>query len=417
MATLTITLSPSAVNSINARWCVVGQTGWKASGVAVTLSPGTYTIEYRQVPGYTAPASESLVFSDTQALTRTYADEVWPAAWGCPTAVCHFRGQVFAGVGAKLRWSEIGHLAFLGATAKAEKNEAGEYILSTTPDDTIQRVFPMRHGVLMFSNHTVKFFHPVQQPAPTYGVKDMQVLGIKNPLAVDGTDKEIAFVTTEGVLMKVNFDQYENPVFKKLDFREFLAPMQENFDITTGEGVISVVYNPVEDEFYICNKTRGFVLKDDKLTELGYLVSGIADGRTLVTSQWHNTQVVGAFRQTSVVDYMYLEFEPMILAGNSIKTVTGLEIGASLPEKTIIECMVKWRNNKTSKFNSTPWKRCSPEGFCSPQVSGVELALCLRFRPYIGVDLSSITVEWQLSDKRFVRGDYTNAGSDSSNAG
>jgi hypothetical protein len=66
--TVRVNLTPS-----NARW-KLDSGGWNASGATVTTVPGTHTVSYESVTGYTAPNYDlvSLVRGDVRVLDRTY---------------------------------------------------------------------------------------------------------------------------------------------------------------------------------------------------------------------------------------------------------------------------------------------------------------------------------------------------------
>ncbi|HET7537788.1 MAG TPA: hypothetical protein VFJ90_15120, partial [Candidatus Didemnitutus sp.] len=68
LASLTITLTPAT-----AQWRIDGG-GWLSSGAAATnLLPGSHTIDYAPVSGYTAPAPESVALGAGQSLSLTRA--------------------------------------------------------------------------------------------------------------------------------------------------------------------------------------------------------------------------------------------------------------------------------------------------------------------------------------------------------
>ncbi len=108
---------------------------------------------------------------------------------------------------------------------------------------------------------------------------------------------------------------------------------------------------------------------------------------------------------------LYMESDIHDFGILAIKTLEGINIMGSFPYKSVVEVMVKWRNEKRGEFRDTKWKRCSPEGFCSPMVSGVEFKICIRIAPATDVSIDSLIVNWKISDKRFIRGMYNVTGS------
>ena len=69
---LTVILSPPQAISLGAHWHVNG--GTYGQGASVSLSPGTYTVTFDSVSGWTAPASQSVIIqpSGTQVISGTY---------------------------------------------------------------------------------------------------------------------------------------------------------------------------------------------------------------------------------------------------------------------------------------------------------------------------------------------------------
>jgi len=52
MGDFTVTITPSAVNSLNAKWCVVGKTPWFDSGFITTRATIADVISFSFVEGY-----------------------------------------------------------------------------------------------------------------------------------------------------------------------------------------------------------------------------------------------------------------------------------------------------------------------------------------------------------------------------
>jgi hypothetical protein len=72
---LQVTLTPPEAVSAGAQWNMNGGS-WQDSGTTISgLAPGTYTVNYRDVQGWTAPVTEQVTVSSAQttAITRNYA--------------------------------------------------------------------------------------------------------------------------------------------------------------------------------------------------------------------------------------------------------------------------------------------------------------------------------------------------------
>jgi hypothetical protein len=69
--TLTVTLAPSQAVSQGAVWSMNGGTTWFASGASTNLFPGTYTVSFTNLTGWTAPAALANVSVASLATTAT----------------------------------------------------------------------------------------------------------------------------------------------------------------------------------------------------------------------------------------------------------------------------------------------------------------------------------------------------------
>ena len=240
-------------------------------------------------------------------------------------------------------------------------------------------------------------------------------IGIANPLAVGGPIKgeslgKQLFADRMGVAWEVSA-QGGKPVPKRLGYDEFLAPMQKNVSIANGTGIISLTYNPYKDEYYISNGKKSLMYNGVGMTPIDKSITSMVD--------FQNAQVTSGFHYTALQDaaygYYYKIFgsSDMMLCTDVIdmrmsarKTFESLHLGMVVPEGATVECMVEWRNDKSKEFRPTPWKRLSPEGYCSPIVTGSEFRLWIKCSDWDGFELSDITIGWKLVDKHGISGAY-----------
>ena len=428
--TIVVTLTAGAV-SRGAKWCVEGYTEWKASGASYTFpSAGDYVIQYLPVEGYKSPADVDItsgVGAAAVAITGTYSGDVWLATWSPPVSICLFKGQVICG-GAKhiapeasvsdariVRWSEIGAFRFLGATANPLRNEAGEYYIGTSNLDAVMKVLPLKKGVIVYGHYSITTLIPVSQPAPAFAVEHTLPIGIANPLAVAGNEKNHLFVDTTGELWLLYLGDNNVVMTKDLGYSDIFGPMQEGLSLATGVGVISIVYNESLSEFYISNGLCSYLYNDLGLTRIDKAITSCIDASGSLTSAGLNTllsdNLLGAATVVESGDYAYFRTDIVDFNMSAIKTILSVEVAGAIGTTGVAEVMVEWRNNSSEDFRQTAWKRCSPNGIASPIVSGRDLRICYRVTPWTDVQVNAVTVEWQLSDKTSVRGNYTNVSS------
>lgn len=345
----------------------------------------------------------------------------WTVSWGPPICGCLFKGQVLLGGSVHtaeatfpsdsriIRWSEIGAFKFLGANATANRNEAGEMFVSESSDECVLALVPMKKAVVAFSTMSVTLLKPVSQPVPAYEIDYfLSRIGILNPLAVNGSDKHLVYVDKMGTLKEIFINQYGQYEDKKIGYSHIFAPMQENFNISIGFGLIVVTYNPDENEWYISNGIRSFVYNLAGLTEIGVAVNSYVNLKsTFISAELFSTidsDTLGCVTALKNSEYIYLESEPFNFGLSALKTIKQVEVEGEFAEGANISVMIKWANAKS--YNSTIWKRCSPTGVCSPVVSGSSFRVCIMISPVENAVITGLTVEWQLSDKSSVRGNY-----------
>jgi len=420
MPDITVTITPAGAVSNGAKWCIDGGTQWRASGTAYTATAGTYYVQYKYAEDYSTPDDTTVVVAAAPvAVSAVYGSVPWKADWQPPISMCLFKGQVFT-CGVKhttpdsgvsdariVRWSEIGAFRFLGCTANALRNEAGEYYLGKSDSEMAMRVLPLGNAVVVYGSFSTVALKPVTEPAPTYSPSHVMSTGIKQPLAVGGDDKVHLLVDRSGYLRSVV--QGQGGVQSKiLGYQDIFAPMQSDLDMATGLGVISVVYNSDDEEFYISDGRRSFLFSEGILTELSQAYTSYVNaGGSLLSSHESSLFTEVPISCVTMLDnspMLYFVTEPFNFGVSGVKQVQSVELLGSFKDA---EVSIDWRNNKSEPFRSTPWKRCSPQGVCKPIVSGSDIRIACRM-PYEGAHIDSVIVEWQLSDKTSVRGNYVN---------
>lgn len=426
MGDFTVTIIPSDVNDIGAKWCVVGKTPWFDSEFTTTRATLADVISFSYVEGYISPSNITITEAmlTAEGTSATYVATQWLASWGPPMCGCLFKGQVLLGGSYNtteatfpsdsriVRWSEIGAFRFLGATANTKKNEAGFAYMGSSSDETVMAMLPLKNSVVTYTTMSVSLLSPVASPAPTYSFDTLlSNIGIMNPLAAagDGRNKQL-YVDREGELREISMGQYgQGYVSTALGYRHIFKPMQEDFSITTGKGLIVVTYNQDEDEFYISNGLRSFVYTGSGLTEIGVAITSVINLRTSLIAQELfidscTSNFFGGASKIMGSEYVYIETDVVDFNLSAIKTIQQVEIGGSIGSNSGI--MIKWRNNRSEAFRSTGWVRCSPNGVSTPIVSGTDFKICIMSSPVESVEINNITVEWKLTDKTSVRGNY-----------
>ena len=434
MPNITATLAPSAVNTINSGWCVKNYSDWLASAEPFAVVAGTYTVQFRYVEGYSTPADQTVtVAASNVAITRTYGAISWKADWQPPVSICLFRGQVFtcgsksatAGTARRLvRWSEIGAFRFLDCTANPFRNEAGVYYVGDNDEDVALRVLPLKSAVICYGAYSITAFTPVKDPVPGFKIDRIADIGIKNPLAVNGSENQHVFVDRHGYLRTLTITT-DGLRISNLGYQHIFAGMQDDYNMVTGLGIINVVYNKVDEEFYISDGLESYRFARKELADSGRRSmldnsNDLSELSKAYTSVIGTRPIIGAVFDLlagGATRYLQFETETIDLGMSAIKTISTVEVLGNWAASATVEVMVKWRNDRSTTFTSTSWVRCSPDGFASPMVSGRDLRICVRIDNHTGAIIEAVILEWQLSDKHSVRGNYTSVNSASTNTG
>ena len=83
MGDFTVTITPSAVNSLNAKWCVVGKTPWFDSGFTTTRATVADVISFSFVEGYITPSNITITeaMMTAKGTAAAYVATRWHASW------------------------------------------------------------------------------------------------------------------------------------------------------------------------------------------------------------------------------------------------------------------------------------------------------------------------------------------------
>ncbi|MFA5379674.1 MAG: hypothetical protein WC455_28205 [Dehalococcoidia bacterium] len=347
----------------------------------------------------------------------------WNSDWYPPIATCYLNGQIIT-VGSAtwttspsqsrtIRWTDIGGFDFIGQTADAMKNEAGESYGLIRDDEILLQVLPLGNMAIVYGSFSVLAMKPISKPVVSFGVVPIAEMytGIPCTLAAGGSREKHLIVGRDGNLWLIKAtvgmfggDSYE---VKNLGYSEFFADMVKNCDALAGKNLISVLYNKQDDEFYISNGYQHFMYCTEGLTELGTAIAGFINlENSAITDTAVKTSIgmkpVG-FTMQNDAKFAY-ETDNIDLGLSGIKTIESVTVVGAFADTALIEVMVKWRNSRKQAFNETSWKRVSPEGYCVPMVAGLDLRICVRANTYLDAEVNNLIVGWKLTDKRFIRG-------------
>lgn len=247
----------------------------------------------------------------------------------------------------------------------------------------VRRVLPLGNGFMVYGDNGVSY---LKKAGNTFGLVDMLAHGIASRSSVGGTNSEHVFIDEAGWLWKVKAD--EAP--RRLGFREFLIGMLDNN--------ITISYDTIEEDYYISDGERCFVLtRDEELFETTFLTTSLAisGGGT-----------VGVFDRPNdnEKEYAILESDVLDFGLRSIKTIERIVVSATNTEN--ISVRVKWRYKSSDDWSETLWYPTNYEGIAYLPVKGLEFKIGVRCIDYTKVDVDDIIIHFKTDDKRIVRGTY-----------
>lgn len=408
---------------------------WSGSNLASAYTHGIYwPWTFAKFPLFPVFASGDLLVYYDYAATAwkfwqkgdSHASEgsKWSSDWYQPISACNFNGQAIV-AGSKVatsapsqsrivRWSDIGAFDFLGKTAVTRKNEAGEWFMPYDDKEIVLRVLPLENAVVVYGTFGVWAMIPVESPHATFGFKQIYPYGIANPLAAGGHLKGHMFVDRLGNLCKVGSDL----VVHRLGYDEFFGAIQTSVSITSSSDIITVQYNPWEDEWYIGSDEKQYIYHADGLSEtIRRITSMVNLELAAITDASDRSTITGSpygfFSDLSSTDSTYMKFvtDTFDFGYNGLKTIEYVEVIGDFPSATAFQVAVDYRYNKTdTSFTRSTWIRCNPEGIAVPIVTATDMRICVKVTPYTGVKVYGLHVGWKAVDKRHIRGVYNALG-------
>lgn len=244
---------------------------------------------------------------------------------------------------------------------------------------TVLAVKPLNNSVIAYGSDGVAQMSPMVEPAPGFGVRPLERIGIASRGAVACGEGKHLFIDTSGVLWAVTGEGS-----KRLGYQEYLSPM-------LGTHIVGS-YDPYEDEYRFANGTVAFVYNRDGLTQVEVMTTG---------THFVQGGLVGIKKGTAGQSTFTTHTFDMSV--RSIKHITVVEVAHT--GLTNVEVMVKWSNTSAAPA-ATRWVPCNAHGVAHPMQSGIDFQVSVRGDAAAGAKIDLVTVRWKNNDNRAVRGFY-----------
>ena len=298
--------------------------------------------------------------------------------------VCNFRGQIVGGnvtagqwedcASNYVVWSDIGSANFY----PDQKNEAGYAPMSWNGD--VLRVLPLGDMVAVYGVNGVSLLKPTNQ---YMGIKELNLPGIPTAGAAGGGHRGHVFVDYGGDVWMMAPDGQP----KNLGYSEYISTMDAS------ELVVS--YNRHQDEYYISDNSKCFILGKNGLCQTHQIVSSCDFDNGVLYGTWESDRDRNARITTDVLDFGQRAF----------KTLATLSANCSSTNSMWLS--IYWRSNVVGSFDQSQWQMINPTGFATPMVTAVDFKLAFEADDYTNTKLVSLRSRLKLSDKRVIRGAYS----------
>lgn len=373
-------------------------TGWfsYAGGVATPLLSGLTTGFPWALADFGAyllavNGSQRVVRAPAQGGGFAWAALASNAETGIPVsgALANFNGQAVAGdlpntwqgAGTNwVAWSKIGEIDF----TPGPKNTAG-----FRPMAWPGRVFNVKQlgqHVMVYGDQGVSYLLPVESPAPTFGLREMEVSGVAGRLAVCGNEAVHYFVDDQGELWRLS----ENHELTWLGFAEIIRPL-------LAQGLV-LSFNRQAQEVIISGPSVHYTYSHRAKTLAGPAAGGVSG----VAYKAGQLVIVGPAAPDLEGAKALLVTAPLDLQKRSITSLEWVEvIGAGISG---LEVAVDFRYSQDGAWTRTAWRPASLEGVARAGISGTEYRVCVRCNLRSDLFLSQINLRWKGQDKRFSRG-------------
>lgn len=250
----------------------------------------------------------------------------------------------------------------------------------------IQVVKPLGDLIAVYTSDKVVLLRSIIDPVPTLTVFKVYPLGIYGRGAVAGGDQFHVMLDTSGRLYKIGVDGTIN----QLGYQDH---MQKVMSSST-----TMSFNEIENEIYICDTNRSYVLTSTGLSKISQKVWGCAN---------YLGEAVGicteAAEQQPSFHYVSSPFDMEFPGLKSISQVHVL--GHELES---VEVCLFYRYEQDREFEQTNWLKMSKRDMqYSVPMTASEFKVGVRGQlTSQSSSLEGLEIRYRMPDRRFVRGMY-----------
>jgi hypothetical protein len=247
---------------------------------------------------------------------------------------------------------------------------------------TVLCVKPLGKNVMVYSEDSVNLLVLTSDPISTYGLGELDDVGVLGRGAVAGNDKVHFFVSKNKELWRID----ANYNVQKMRFSNVLSNM--------AAGTIVGAFDPGEKDTYFSNGTDGVVITKSGVSRIARMPTGlyVSEGGVLkgLTKESAETE-----------DIAYAIVSDLELKSRGGKTLHIVE--SSMEDMTDAEASVNARY-KGGSFDTGPAVLFNPEGVAFPRTTAHEFRIKIKGDVSGTQKVDYIKAAYQVPDKRFKRG-------------
>jgi len=346
-------------------------------------------------------------FGEYVFLTNGYRMIYWnittpppPSSWVSSVAtatipmmrtVCNFKGQAVGGGITSAWydcdetfyvWSKIGYMNFV----PQDSNEAG--YRRCPYGGNVYHVRRLGDVVMGYSSKGITQLTPVDNPVSTYSFSEVVDIGLVNRGAVSGNLTEHVFVDSDYNVWKVIIEGTKATP-KKLGYRHYMQLLDPD------DGDIIVLYDHFDNNFYIGNSTKTFLLSPYGMTEVPQHPSAV----------WRITSDSLYMLPDAIDTYLPLITTEIFDMGyKGQKTTQSIETDAMYVAGA--EAGIDYANNLTT-INTGVYRPINNMGSAAIAVAGNMFRFRLRFTSVEdNFRIGCMKVRYKMTDLRNIRGVY-----------
>lgn len=234
-----------------------------------------------------------------------------------------------------------------------QRNEWG--IMPMPWSGTVQAMLPLGKSVMVYGSDGISALTLETSPISTFGLHNIMDIGIAGRSAVAGDERGHLFVDETGSAWLIGPEL----VPQKLHYDEFFLSM-------VGDDLV-VTHDPVDNKYFICNETDGFVLTQQGLSEIWQSPTTLVHHPTSAVAF---TKAIGMYADNGLGLPGKIKTDVFDFGTNGIGTIHGVEVGGV--QDAAVNVKIHRRANMDSAFAVTGNILVDESGLAAMTVSGLE---------------------------------------------